>query len=335
MRLEGFGWFAAAAWCLIAVCCGCSGDQGAGRKEVVVYTSVDQVFAEPILKKFEEQSGIRVLAVYDVEANKTTGLANRLLAEAPRPKADVFWNGEFVQTLRLKEKDVLTPYRSPVSEGFPAQLVDPEGYWTGLTPRIRVFISSSDFKETEIPLDGLIEVDLPKDQMAISSPLFGTGSFQAAAMYSILGTADAGRHYQEIIDSGIRIEAGNSVVRDLVVAGTITLGLVDNDDACGAVRRGEDVRVFLPRETMLIPSTVAKVKGGPNPDSGDTLIDYLLGPQAETDLLNAGWSQVALHPGSPKPFLDLPEPSLIDIKIEDIAENLEAAHNDLRPRLTK
>lgn len=49
--------------------------------QVVVYTSVDQPFSEPILDRFEEETGVRVLAVYDVEAAKTTGLVNRLIAE--------------------------------------------------------------------------------------------------------------------------------------------------------------------------------------------------------------------------------------------------------------
>jgi len=50
-------------------------------KDVVVYTSVDQIFSEPILKTYEKKTGIKVKAVYDVEAAKTTGIVNRLIAE--------------------------------------------------------------------------------------------------------------------------------------------------------------------------------------------------------------------------------------------------------------
>jgi hypothetical protein len=49
--------------------------------EIVVYTSLDQVFSEPILKDFERQTGIQVKPVYDVEATKSTGMVNRLIAE--------------------------------------------------------------------------------------------------------------------------------------------------------------------------------------------------------------------------------------------------------------
>jgi iron(III) transport system substrate-binding protein len=34
------------------------------KNEVVVYTSVDQVFSEPVLKEFEKQTGIKVNAVF-------------------------------------------------------------------------------------------------------------------------------------------------------------------------------------------------------------------------------------------------------------------------------
>ncbi|HBG96948.1 MAG TPA: iron ABC transporter substrate-binding protein, partial [Chromatiaceae bacterium] len=44
------------------------GSAAAGSDQVVVYTSLDKVFSEPILAAFEERTGIAVRAVYDVEA---------------------------------------------------------------------------------------------------------------------------------------------------------------------------------------------------------------------------------------------------------------------------
>lgn len=51
------------------------------QKTVIIYTAVDQIYAEPIFKDFEGKTGIKVKAVHDLEANKTTGLTNRLIAE--------------------------------------------------------------------------------------------------------------------------------------------------------------------------------------------------------------------------------------------------------------
>jgi len=60
-----------------------------GPRTVTVYVSTDRVFSEPVLRQYERRSGVRVNPVYDTEETKSTGLANRLLAEKDRPPADV------------------------------------------------------------------------------------------------------------------------------------------------------------------------------------------------------------------------------------------------------
>src|SRR4051794_11162892 len=65
---------------------------------VIVYTSQDQEYAEPIFNNFTKQTGIKVRPVYDNEAAKTVGLVNRLIAEKNNPQCDVFWNNEELRT---------------------------------------------------------------------------------------------------------------------------------------------------------------------------------------------------------------------------------------------
>src|SRR4030043_1766057 len=71
------------------------------ERTVVIYTSVDQVYSEPILKEFEKKTGIRVKAKYDVEAVKTVGLINAIIAERGSPRCDVLWNNEIINTIIL------------------------------------------------------------------------------------------------------------------------------------------------------------------------------------------------------------------------------------------
>src|SRR5574341_299399 len=88
--------------------------------EVIVYTSVDQVFSEPILKDFEQATGIRAKPVFDTEETKSTGVLNRLIAEKDNPQCDVFWCGDPVRTLVLKHKGVTASYISPNAAEIPA-----------------------------------------------------------------------------------------------------------------------------------------------------------------------------------------------------------------------
>src|SRR3954469_821487 len=116
---------------------------------VTIYVSTDRVFSEPVLREYERRSGVKVNPVYDTEETKSTGLANRLLAERNRPQADVFWSNEPVRTLVLKSRGVLAPYRSDRADGIPTVLIDPEHFWTGFSARIRVIAFNTTLVKSE------------------------------------------------------------------------------------------------------------------------------------------------------------------------------------------
>src|SRR4051812_40654777 len=88
---------------LLAVA-GCSFESS---DEVVVYSALDREFSEPVLDRFTKETGIRTLPKYDLESSKTVGLTSAIIAEANRPRCDVFWNNEILNTLRLQEKGLL------------------------------------------------------------------------------------------------------------------------------------------------------------------------------------------------------------------------------------
>lgn len=326
----------AALWLLAS--CGLASPE----RRVVVYTSVDQVYAEPILQKFEQQTGIRVQAVYDVEATKTVGLAQRLVSEKNYPRADVFWNGEFLQTLFLKEQGVLAPATFSAAGALPANYVDPQGFWAAFGGRARVILINTERiapgDEPASTFDLLSEA-YPPDTIGMAYPMFGTTSTEAAAFYALLGADAARQFYQNVARRGIRILDGNSVVRDQVASGQLAWGLTDTDDACGAIERGAPVKMIFPNQaegqpgTLIIPNTVARVAGGPNPESAQTLIDYLLSPEVEAQLVEMNWVQV---PSRPLPATVKPACAVgsevrgMQLSFDAIYQMLETARTDLR-----
>ena len=165
------------------------------QSEVVIYTSVDQVYSKPVLEKFEDETGIKVKAVYDVEAAKTTGLVNRLIAEKGNSLADVWWNGEIAQTIILKEEGVLTTYSSTEADGIPSAYIDDEGYWTGFGGRARVLLVNTELVAPEeypasiFDLVGYIENGY---SVGLAYPVFGTTATHVAALYAEM-EADAAR----------------------------------------------------------------------------------------------------------------------------------------------
>jgi len=286
--------------------CGRSNTATAPRS-VTVYVSTDRVFSEPVLQEYQRQSGVTVNAVYDTEETKSTGLANRLLAEQARPQADVFWSNEPVRTLMLKSRGVLAPYRSPNAEGIPAVLRDPEGYWTGFSARMRVIAYNTKLVRAQDAPQSVLDLADPKwkGQIAIADPRFGSTSFHVAAIYAVLGDEKADDFFRRLKANDVRVVDGNSVVRDLVVRGEVKVGLTDTDDVNVALEAGQPIGMVLPdRDGMgvpVMPNLVSLVRNAPHVDEGQKLVDYLLSPDVERMLAQSEAVQIPLHEGVPGP----------------------------------
>lgn len=275
---------------LLGLLIGCKAEE-----TVVIYTSVDRHFSEPVLQAFEAETGIKVNALYDVEAAKTTGLVNKLIAESGRPRADVFWNGEFLQTAMLADHGLLAAYETGVGQQ------DPQFLWTTFGGRARVLIINTNVlarAQWPTSLSDFLSDDWQGEKLAMSHPLFGTSATHAAALFATMGNHAAGEFYRMAQARGVLIVDGNSVVRDLAVRGEIAFGLTDTDDACRAVVEGEDVAVVFPDQqagglgTLVIPNSVALIAGAPHIDHARTLVDYLLSDGVTNQLTEAGWFHV-------------------------------------------
>lgn len=308
-------------------------------RTVTIYVSTDRVFSEPVLREYERRSGVTVNAVYDTEETKSTGLANRLLAENARPRADVFWSNEPVRTLVLKARGVLAPYRSPSAEGIPAALIDPEGYWTGFSARARVIAYNTKLVKPQDAPQSVLDLADPKwrGQVAMADPRFGSTSFHVAALYAIAGDEKMDDFFRRLKANGVRVVDGNSVVRDLVARGEVKVGLTDTDDVNVAIEDGQPVGMVLPDKEGLgvpvMPNMVSLIANAPHPDEARRLIDYLLSTDVERQLAQSEAVQIPLHAGvqGPKnmPAIETFQPMMLDYakaasRVEDVTNRLAA-----------
>ena len=299
--------------------------------EVVVYTSLDQVFSEPVLQAYEKKTGIEVKAVYDVEASKTTGLVNRLIAEKSNPRADVFWNSEVGRTLVLKGKGVLTPYTSPSAKDIPSQFKDKDGYWTGFAARARVLIYNQVLVSKEELPNSIFDLTQPawKGKVVMAYPLFGTTATHVAAWYAVLGAERTEQYLRDLKANDVLIVNGNATSRDVVVQGEVSLGFTDTDDVNVAIQSGKQVNMLFPDKeglgTLMIPNTVSLIKGAPNPEQGKKLIDYLLSKEVEKMLAYSDSMQIPVRDGVDRPAHVPPYESIhaMEVDYQAIADHMD------------
>jgi iron(III) transport system substrate-binding protein len=274
-----------------------------GGTQVVVYTSVDDVFTRPIAQRFEKDTEITVRLVPDTEETKSTGLLNRLILEKERPQADVFWSGDPVRAAILKAKGVSVPYHSSQADGLPQQFSDPEGHWTGFSARARVLIYNRNLvPEGQEPTSVMDLLDPRfKGKACMANPLFGTTSMHAAALFAVLGEEKAQAFFEGFTANGGTVLSSNGEVRRRVAAGEFAVGITDTDDVNVARLEGKPVGMAYPDAdgmgTLIIPNCAVLIANGPNPEAGRRFIDYLLRPETEQALAESEAAQIPLRPG--------------------------------------
>ena len=292
-----------AIYALVAVC---APRLIAASGEVVVYSSVDDVFARPICERFQKETGINTKLVPDTEETKSTGLLNRLIAEKDRPRADVFWSGDPIRAAILKAKGISTSYRSPNATGMAAQYSDPEGYWQSFSARARVIIYNKNLVKAGEEPKSMNDLIAPrfKGKACIANPLFGTTSMQAAALFDVLGEEKAKRFFDAMTTNDVKMLSSNGEVKRRVAVGEFAFGFADTDDANEAMKEGKPIGAVFPDQdgigTLIVPNATVLIARGPDAENGRKFIDYLLTAEVEKELAESA-AQMPLRPAVPVP----------------------------------
>lgn len=245
-----------------------------GEPQVVAYCAQDQVYAEPIFREFQKQTGIEVLPVYDNEAVKTVGLANRLLAERHHPVCDVFWGNEEMRTRLLAAQNVFR-----ATNGWAAF-----GYRTR-----RLVINTNRLNPAQAP-HSLLELTNAfwRGKVALAYPQFGTTATHFHVLRQHWGEARWRAWCQGLAANHPFLVDGNSEVVKLVGQGEAWIGMTDSDDIADGQREELPVAALpVSSETLLIPNTVAVIGGAPDPKLAQRLFEYLQTPQVVQKLIAA------------------------------------------------
>lgn len=276
----------------LACAVGCSPQNSAPPPEkVVIYTSIDEPFAEAILRDFTSKTGVQLDIAYDSESGKTSGFLARLNREKDAPRCDVWWSSEAFGTIELAGAGVFEVYESPAAADIPREWKDAQHRWTGLAARCRVVAFDTQRVKAE---------DLPQSwpefcearwasMTALANPQFGTTRGHVAAIFAFAGPQRGRELLQSLRDARAKLADGNSHSVRMVASGEVQLAWTDTDDALGLRAKRPTVAMVYPRiaadqPPLWIPCTVALVRGAPHAAGAKRLIDYLVSAEVERAL---------------------------------------------------
>jgi iron(III) transport system substrate-binding protein len=244
----------------------------------------------------------QTVTVYSSLDREFSGLTNAIIAEARRPRCDLFWNNEILNTLRLKEKGLLAPFHPRHADDIPETFKAKDGTWYGFAARARILIVNTKLvAETDRP-KGIKDLLNPKwkGKIGIAKPLFGTTATHAACLFAAWGDDNAKEFFRDLKANGVQVLSGNKQVAQAAGSGQIAIGMTDTDDAMGEIDAGSPVAIVYPdREkgsvgTLFIPNTLVIMKGSRHQKAAEDLASHLLSPEIEAALARGPSAQIPL-----------------------------------------
>ena len=213
------------ATALTASACSSDAASSAEDEALVVYSGRNPELIEPLVKIFEDESGIDV----DLRDGNSTELAAQLLEEGGNTPAEVFLSQDAGALGVLTNEGLLAALPEDVTSVVPPEYTSKDGSWVGLTGRARVVAYDSQTVSAEQVPTNVDELLDPKwkGQVGVAPT---NASFQAfiTALRVVEGEEAAKTWLQGLLANEPQIFENNGAILEAVNSGALQLGLINH-----------------------------------------------------------------------------------------------------------
>ena len=300
--------------------------------ELVIYSGRSESLVDPLIKMFEEATGIDAKVNY----GKTGELAATLLEEGDRSPADVFFAqdpGGLGSVI-----DMVGPLESDLIDRVPGWASSPDDLWVGIAGRARTVVYNT---------DELSPAAVPDTVDGFTDPAWNgrigwaptNGSFQAMVTgMRIVWGEDRTREWLEgIVANEATVYAKNTPTVAATGAGEVEVGFVNHyylhrflaEEGDGFAARNYFLPGGGPGSAVLVAGA-AILKTAENESQAKRFLDYLLSEEAQNYFAEETYEYPLIDGVSHSELLPaLDTLNTPDIDISDLGD-LEATQNLLR-----
>ena len=249
-------------------------------KRLLIYTSHKEELWKPIVKEFEERTGIWVEVV--------SGGTNLLLEEIAEKKgevdADLFFGGG-VESLNAFS-DYFIPYEAKGIEEVDSQFRSTEGVWTPFSALPVVLIYNDKLLSPE-ELSSWKDILSPKfkGKIAIANPSHSASAFTGIMIFVKAVREDTDSTEESSGEKEIlpRIAkqldgkeyADSGEVPEAVADGSALLGITLEETALKYMAKGKNIGIIYPKEgTTVVPDAGAILKGAKHLENAQKFLDF-------------------------------------------------------------
>jgi len=258
---------------------------------VVLYSANDDTVNKLVADGFKKETGMTV----NVVSTGSGVLFRRIASEAANPQADVVWG---VSSALLKQNGkFFQPYAVKGREAVPAEYRDPNNLWIGTN--LQVVTINQNTKAIDPASGPKTWQDLLdpkwKGKIAYTDPANSGFSYAAATgLLTYWGDNDAAWNKLSSLVANAKILNRSTLVFDGNGSGEYPLGISLEYAGYMWAHNGAPVKVTYPTEgTVALAEGAAVLKGAPEADAGQALVDYLASKPTQEMLFKATFRRPA------------------------------------------
>jgi len=243
-------------------------------KKLTVYTSHKEEVYSPIIKEFEERTGIWVQVI----CGGTSEILEQIAAESSNPICDVMFGGG-VESLEAYS-DYFIPYKYSQEEILDQTYKSDSGKWIVFSKLPIVFVYNNKLVyETAAPKgwEDLLQ-DRWKGKVAYADPhKSGSGYTILMTLMQVMGKDNwnAMVRFSDVLDGKI-LDDSSEVINE-VASGTKLVGITLEESALKKIAAGIDITMVYPIEgTSEVPDGSALILNGPHENNAKLFLDFVV-----------------------------------------------------------
>jgi len=289
------------------------------EEKLVIYTSHKEEVYKPILREFEQRTGIWVEVVY----GGTNELLEKIRAEKDNPKADVMFGGG-VESLN-SYRDCFRSYEAADSRNIRPLFSVSDHTWTPFSALPVVLIYNTKLVNPE-HIRQWQDLTRPEFQgkIAFADPSVSGSSFTALVTWLSVGRGSNSQKLEAFATAldGRQLSGSGEVVT-AVADGTCFVGITLEETAVKHMAAGMDIGLVYPEEgTSCVPDGSALISGAPHGENAKRFLDFTVSRDVQ-QLLPQRFSRRSVRedvePG--ESLIPLGEIPLIDYDLAWASEN--------------
>jgi ABC-type Fe3+ transport system substrate-binding protein len=270
--------------------------------EVRVATDLPAPVIDTALRLIAQSGGPRAERIpgVQVDAEAPAGGA------APSEDGDVRWDSEPYGAIAAARRGELLPMPATASD-VPPLWRDPGGTWVAVGGRAVVLLVATDLLgDYPVPASyAALTQPWLKGKVALAAPTGGASLAHFAALYHAWGEARMQAWMGQLRANGVQVLHSDDSVRQAVVTGNATVGLLASDEAAKAAASAARVSVEYPNQrsigTFVWPTALSRPKGARNPEAAGQLAERLASRDIEQLLVARVPGYLPLRAGIPVP----------------------------------